>query len=118
MQNSDPNFLPEKENRWHILANDAYSVLEHPWATGAEQFEAAQASVSKARTLFPEPHNPVGKDKEFGIAMFIKAMGKALSLVDPNTIDGAVIVYESEEAFIDAGEDNFSAEELENLDGK
>lgn len=80
------------ENRWHDLANASYSTIESPHPTNSEQFDATCSLVRLALELFPEPGNPVGKDAEFAIALFAEAVAKGINLVDPDTLDGAVIV--------------------------
>ena len=76
-------------DRWASLINGAYQVMEAPWPTDYEQFNAAMALLHQVRQDFPEDDD--GDIPGSAVRCFADALHAALAHVPPDALSGAVI---------------------------
>ena len=73
-------------DRWGSLINGAYQVMECPWRTDCEQFNAAMALLDQVRQDFPEDHD--GDIPGSAVRSLADALRAAMILVPPETLSG------------------------------
>ena len=74
-------------DRWARLINGAYQVMECPWRTDCEQYEAAMALLDQVRQDFPEDHD--GDIPGSAVRSLADTLHAAMILVPPETLSGA-----------------------------